>query len=115
MVVPDYGDPTPVSQQIAGDLRGQIRSGRIAVGGQLPSNKALAKQYGVAVETVRAAIRVLRDEGLVETHSTRGTFVLRVPGDPQPSAEFVQVMKRLDEMGEEVRQLRKRLDDLEGQ
>jgi DNA-binding GntR family transcriptional regulator len=91
--VPDYSDPTPARKQIAADLRGQIRAGEYAPGGRIPSNKELAKRYGVAPETIRASLEELRAEGLLATQSTRGTFVVEeLPGaDPDLKALAEQV------------------------
>lgn len=79
MPVPDYSDPAPVYQQIAGDLRDLISTGTYAPGSRLPANKALSAQYGVADGTLRTALGVLRSEGLVISQSTRGTYVVRKP------------------------------------
>lgn len=91
--VPDYSDPTPARKQIAADLRGQIRTGEYAPGDRIPSNKELAKRYGVAPETIRASLEELRAEGLLATQSTRGTFVVEeLPGaDPDLKALAEQV------------------------
>jgi GntR family transcriptional regulator len=60
--------------QIANDLRRQIREGSLR--GRLPPLTALEDEYDVASMTIRKAIRVLADEGLVRTNPGRGTFVL---------------------------------------
>src|SRR5262249_2247067 len=52
-----------VYAQVARDLRKQIQ--QLAPGAQLRSEKALAHDYGVGIATVRRALRLLRDEGLV--------------------------------------------------
>ncbi|MDQ2874249.1 MAG: GntR family transcriptional regulator [Actinomycetota bacterium] len=41
----------------------------------VPSETSLVQEFGVARGTVRRAIEVLRDEGLVLTVQGRGTFV----------------------------------------
>lgn len=71
----DPWDPTPIYVQIAGFLREDIDSGKIAPGEQLPSEKDIQQTYGVARETARAVVRKLRDEGRVVTLPGRGTFV----------------------------------------
>ena len=63
---PFYGDP---------QLRGQIESGELAPGQQLPSVIKLAEQYDIAVPTVRKAISLLKAEGLVTGVAGYGTFV----------------------------------------
>jgi GntR family transcriptional regulator len=75
--VPDLADPRPPYLQIADDLRRKIQAGRYQPGDRLPSLPAMTSEYSSASETVRRALRQLRDEGLVATQSTRGTFVLQ--------------------------------------
>jgi GntR family transcriptional regulator len=61
--------------QLAAILRAQIESGELRPGDQLPSETVLTQRYGLARNTVRAAIKVLRDEGLVITRQQRGSIV----------------------------------------
>jgi GntR family transcriptional regulator len=113
MPVPDYADPRPAYIQIADDLRGQIEAGKHGPGDRLPSNRLLSEQYGVAAETLRQALDILRSEGLIATQSTRGTFVLRKRrervSEGGPSAE------RLEQLESEVAALRKALGLLQAQ
>jgi GntR family transcriptional regulator len=69
----DQRDPTPLYQQLATILRDQIASGKIT--DKLPSESYLQQQHGVARGTVRKAIEILTEEGLVYTIAARGTFV----------------------------------------
>lgn len=71
-------DPTShvyVYLQVVHHIAEQIRTGRLPAGARLPAERDLAEQYGVAVNTVRRAIRELRDRGLVITVPIKGTFV----------------------------------------
>lgn len=65
----------PLYQQLAALLRAQIEDGTWLPGARLPSEPGLQQAHGLARDTVRAAIRVLREEGLVVTLPGRGTFV----------------------------------------
>jgi GntR family transcriptional regulator len=76
----DHGAPEHLYQQLAEILRHQITSGHLQ--GKIPSAITLAADYGVAVLTARAAVMLLRDEGLVTVVTGRGTFVV-APGDRQ--------------------------------
>jgi DNA-binding GntR family transcriptional regulator len=67
-------------QQLASLLRDQIRSGELQPGQHLPSETALMQQHGLARDTVRRAIGVLRGEGLIVVEPGRGTWV-RVEGE----------------------------------
>jgi GntR family transcriptional regulator len=72
----DRDGPTPVYVQLAGLLRTRIEAGEIPAGRALPSETTLMGEYGLARETVRKAVRVLRDEGLVQIVQGRGAYVL---------------------------------------
>jgi DNA-binding GntR family transcriptional regulator len=109
--VPDYADQRPVYAQIADDLRGRIKAGEHQPGDRLPANRVLSRRYESSMATIRQAIDVLRGEGLVETQSTRGTFVLREPaGEP---SQFDVAMARMDDLAEELRQLRGEVEKLQ--
>ena len=97
MPVPDLADPRAPYLQIADDLRRQIREGRYKPGDRLPSLPAMCAEYRSASETVRRALRKLRDEGLVATQSTRGTFVLREPTGPEPGADLARMEEAIRE------------------
>jgi DNA-binding GntR family transcriptional regulator len=71
----DPGSPEHPYRQLARQLREQIESGEIA--SQLPSITDLTEETGLAVGTVRRAIDILVQEGLVQTVPGRGTFVRR--------------------------------------
>lgn len=66
----------PLYRQIERFIRQQIESGRFAPGEMLPSVKVLCEEFGGLNHlTVRAAIRSLIEEGIVESRRGRGTFV----------------------------------------
>lgn len=73
--------PEPPYRQIAGDLIGEIERGELAPGRPLPSEKALVERYGVARNTARSALAVLREKGLVYTVAGRGTYVAKPDED----------------------------------
>jgi GntR family transcriptional regulator len=101
----ETNDPRTPSVQISDALRSQNESGDLASGQRLPSSRALAQQYGVALMTAQTALQRLRDEGLV--YSTgRGYFV--GPPDDSPSVD-----QRLQEVEAEMRELRSRIETLE--
>ncbi|QFX86291.1 GntR family transcriptional regulator [Streptomyces sp. SYP-A7193] len=61
--------------QVVHHIAEEIRTGRLPVGARLPAERDLAEQYGVAVNTIRRAVRDLREQGLVLTVPIKGTFV----------------------------------------
>jgi DNA-binding GntR family transcriptional regulator len=74
-VTVDHRDPTPLYRQLAAILRAKITSGELARDETLPSESYLQQEHGVSRVTVRKAIEVLRQEGLVITLPQRGTYV----------------------------------------
>lgn len=70
-----HGTPVPPSRQLAALLRERIKTGELARGDRIPSLVTLSQEHGVAVVTVQKAMKILRDEGLIETVPSYGTFV----------------------------------------
>ncbi len=72
-------DPTaklPPYRQLAEILAGQIRDGTLSKDERIPSESELIETYEVSRSTVRRTVAWLREQGLVETVPTRGTYVL---------------------------------------
>lgn len=61
--------------QVANDVARRIEAGEVTE--KLPSERSLAEEYGVAYTTVRHAMEVLRERGMIQTVHGRGTFVAR--------------------------------------
>ncbi len=73
-------DPAqPRGEQLLRQLRGLIRSGRLAAGAQLPPTRLLAEQLGLARQTVAEAYERLTLEQLIEARRGRGSFVRALP------------------------------------
>ncbi|SES44526.1 regulatory protein, gntR family [Streptomyces sp. yr375] len=68
-------DRRPPYQHAADELRRDILQGRIKPGEQMPAIRELQERFGVANMTMRSALNVLRDEGLIYTIHGRGSFV----------------------------------------
>ena len=67
-------EPTPLYYQLEMALRHAIETG-LYPDGRLPTERGLVEQYQVSRLTVRSALRRLEDDGLIERHRARGTFV----------------------------------------
>ncbi|MEW5829829.1 MAG: GntR family transcriptional regulator [Chloroflexota bacterium] len=65
----------PAYAQLAGILRQSMAAGILRPGDQLPSEAQLCERYGVSPMTVRRAINLLADQGVVIAEQGRGTFV----------------------------------------
>lgn len=79
----DRTDPTALHEQVAAQIRRAIAEGEAKPGGRLPPARDLAAVMGVNANTVFRALRLLRDEGLLEL---RRGHAIRVSGTPQQSA-----------------------------
>ena len=75
----DKTDPTDLYEQVAGEIRRAIAEGEAKPGERLPPAKDLAAVLGVNTNTVLRALRVLRDEGLLEFRRGRGVTVAGTP------------------------------------
>ena len=67
--------PAHISDQIAEQLQTIILNGELQPGDKLPGERELATRMNVSRTAVREAVKTLRERGLVEILSGRGTFV----------------------------------------
>ena len=65
----------PVYVQLADLITKWIEDGELQPDYPIPSEATLQQRYGVARNTTRRAVEVLREKGLVYTIGGRGTFV----------------------------------------
>lgn len=65
----------PLYQEIADELLEDIRSGKVPVGGMMPTEMELRERFGVSRHTVREAMRQLGDMGLLTRQAGLGTIV----------------------------------------
>ena len=108
----DRDRPVLLHDQVAGEIRRAIAEGEAAPGERLPPARDLAAVLQVNTNTVLRALRLLRDEGLLEFRRGRG---VHVAGTAQRGAvlakakEFVQFGRRYgydpDELIDLIRQL----------
>jgi GntR family transcriptional regulator len=68
-------DRQPKYLSIYGDLRQRIMSGHWSPGHPLPPQRELAGEFGVSIMTVRQALQLLTDDGLIDTRHGSGTYV----------------------------------------
>ncbi len=67
--------PVPRYKQIAAILRGRIEAGELEADRPIPSEAQIQQEFGVARETGRKAVALLREEGWVVTVPGLGTYV----------------------------------------
>src|SRR4030081_2281214 len=62
-------------EQIVQQIEESIVKGDLKAGDQLPAGGEVAERVGVSRTAVREAVKALREKGLVEAYSGRGTFI----------------------------------------
>jgi GntR family transcriptional regulator len=73
--VPRKPGEAPKYREIAADLRRRIDSAEFAASGKMPSERSLRDHYGVSLMTIRQALGVLKDEGVLESRVGSGWYV----------------------------------------
>ncbi|MEW2353138.1 winged helix-turn-helix domain-containing protein [Spirillospora sp. NPDC029432] len=106
--------------RIADELRQDIASGRYAVGETLPSIAKLGERFGAAGATVERALAVLREEGIIMSRQGIPSVVTGAPehdaaedAPPEHSEEFTLLWNQLQEISEQLRQQKAKLDELD--
>lgn len=92
-----------LAQEVADQLRAAIIAGTYTIGEQLPTEPELMKQFGVGRSSIREAIRILANSGLLKVQQGVGTFIEDYAGITEP---LHQRLKRAEAADlDEVRQL----------
>ena len=81
-------------EQIVQQVEDSILQGQLKPGDQLPAERDLAQRFGVSRTAVREAVKTLREKGLVEAYSGRGTFVTN--GTSQAMRQSLDLMIRIN-------------------
>lgn len=74
-----YGRETHKTRRVYLHLHDRLVSGQIPVGGRLPSEAELCREYGVARTTVRHALELLVEDGLIQKRMGAGSFACASP------------------------------------
>ena len=89
----DRTDPLALHEQVAAEIRRAIGDGEAGPGERLPLARDMAAVLGVNKNTVLRALRLLRDEGLLDFQRGRG---ITVAGTPERSAVVNRVRELLE-------------------
>jgi GntR family transcriptional regulator len=89
----DRTDRTPLHEQVAADIRRAIAEGEASPGERIPQAKDLAAVLGVNSNTVLRALRLLREEGLIELGRGRA---ITVAGTPERGAVLARMKDFLE-------------------
>ncbi|TGD71072.1 GntR family transcriptional regulator [Mangrovimicrobium sediminis] len=84
----------PLYLQVAGTLREEIVSGVYPVGSKLPTEDGLCERFSVSRYTVREALRLLREDGLVASRKRAGTVVI----PPRVSGSDIQQVMSINDL-----------------
>src|SRR5437879_10971561 len=80
-------------EQIVQQIEESIVKGDLKPGDQLPAERDLAQRFGVSRTAVREAVKALREKGLVEAYSGRGTFI--TDGTSQAVRQSLDLMVKI--------------------
>ncbi|WP_374166071.1 FadR/GntR family transcriptional regulator [Arcticibacter sp. MXS-1] len=92
-----------LAEEVAEKIQEQISSGHYKINDKLPIEPELMKSFGVGRSSIREAIKLLTNSGLLRVQQGLGTFVERSIADAEPLAKRLQRAKFEDL--DEVRQL----------
>ncbi len=85
---------TPLYRKLADDLRRAIAAGTYPVGSLLPTEQELCDRFATSRYTVREALRLLTQDGLVDRRQGRGTEVT----SDQPRPMYAQSLSSLSQL-----------------
>jgi GntR family transcriptional regulator, transcriptional repressor for pyruvate dehydrogenase complex len=80
-------------EQIVQQIEESVLNGSLKPGDQLPAERDLAQRLGVSRTAVREAVKTLREKGLVEAYSGRGTFI--TDGTSQAARQSFDLMVKV--------------------
>jgi GntR family transcriptional repressor for pyruvate dehydrogenase complex len=83
-------------EQIVHQIEDSIIKGDLKPGDQLPAERELAQRFGVSRTAVREAVKALREKGLVEAYSGRGTFI--TDGTTQAVRQSLDLMVKIGQL-----------------
>lgn len=109
----DHEDKRPASRRVSEALLVRIEAGEFGPGDQLPTYRNLADEYGVAVNTALAAVRLLRDAGKVTIRPNAGAQVRDPSGDIDAGTELNSAKVEIRHLRTELQKFDNRLADLE--
>ena len=94
-----------LADAVVNKLQHQIESNHYKIGERLPSEPELMQQFGVGRSTIREAIRILANKGLIRVQQGVGTFVELQQNSVEP---FHQSLSRAE--GDDVNEVRQLLE-----
>lgn len=98
---PPLGQRRPVVQRVGDELRELLRADRMQPGDKIPSETELAERFVVSRGTVREALKLLEQDGLIDVQHGLGRFVSASAGllVDRPVTRFESVTEMLRSRG----------------
>lgn len=98
-------DRRPLSAQVRDRLEDAIREGALRPGERLPGEHELAERLSIGRSTLREALRLLEQDGVIDVRHGKGRFVsaLATLKAERPVTEFESVTEMLSGLGYTVR------------
>lgn len=94
MITVSLTSPVPLHDQLVGELRRLLATGKLRTGDELPPVRQLAGDLGINLNTVARAYRELTEAGLLASGRGRGTVVIATV--ERPSGRPAQEKKRVE-------------------
>ena len=108
----DRSESVELHVQVAAEIRRAIADGEAGPGDRLPPAKDLAAVIGVNKNTVLRALRMLREEGLLEFRRGRGISVTGTRAEGEVLARARELVNFARERGYKRAELMKMLERL---
>lgn len=103
-----FGERRPRYQIVAENLLAAIQQGSYPVGSALPTEQELCAQFNVSRHTVREAVRLIEQMGLVSRHQGIGTKVERDKVDQH----YVQTLANISDLWQYVNETHRTVLDI---
>lgn len=100
IIISNSGD-RPIYEQITGQIKNMIMSGKLKEGDPLPSMRVLAKELRISVITTKRAYEDLERDGFIVTMVGKGSFVKAA----DTSLVREEQLKRIEELLSKVLQI----------
>ncbi len=86
--------PVPVYFQLRNSIMERIKNGEYKLGSLIPSERELSEQLGISRMTVRQALSLLVNEGVLYREKGRGTFVSKIVFEQKNIMSFSEMVRK---------------------
>lgn len=79
-----------LAEEVSVRIQDQVIAGEYNIDDQLPTEPVLMKEFGVGRSSIREAVRILENKGIVRVHQGVGTFVASKTAVGEPLSKQLQ-------------------------